>query len=308
MTRAQLGAMVAAAVTLAASRPAAAFVRYLTDANAPVFWAQATVAITGYPNDFTQTTMTRDQVGAALAGAAAAWSKESDACTYLELQTSLSDAPTPLATNDGHNSLIFHDTTWCHVGASGACNVEYDSSALAVTTDTANTTTGQIYDADVEVNLVDAQWADVVEDPNLGADTDLQNALTHELGHLIGLDHTCFDLLTSATGVRPYDNNGQPVPDCATASPEVQATTMFPSANPGDIEKRTLAPDDQNAVCTIYSVSNPPPPPDADVNGGCAQCAAAGGPPGGGELAALAALTGLSLARRRRLRPAAPRR
>ena len=311
MTRAQIGigALVAAAVALGASRPAGAFVRYLTDANAPFFWAQATVTITGYPNDFTETTMTRDQVGAALAGAAAAWSKESDACTYLELQTSLSNAPTPLATNDGHNSLIFHNTTWCHVGASGKCNVDYDSSALAVTTDTANTMTGQIYDSDLEVNLVNPQWADVVENPNLGADMDLQNALTHELGHLIGLDHTCFDLLTSATGVRPDDNNRQPVPDCATASPDVQATTMFPSANPGDIQKRTLAPDDQNAVCTIYSASNPPPPPDADVNGGCAQCATAGRPSGAGGFAPLAALGAARLlARRRRRRPAALRR
>jgi hypothetical protein len=236
--------------------------------------------------------MTTDQVGNALAAAASAWSKSENSCTYLELGTSLSTAPTPLATNDGHNSVIFHNSSWCHMTASGKCNISYDSSALAVTTDTANTKTGQIYDADVEVNLVDYQWADVVADPNLAGDMDLQNALTHELGHLIGLDHTCFDPLTSMTGVRPDDNTGQPVPDCATASADVQATTMFPSATPGDIEKRTLATDDQNAVCTIYSINNPPPA----VDGGCMQCAAAGARPTGGLLLALAAIV---LARRR---------
>ena len=141
-------------------------------------------------------------------------------------------------------------------------------------------------------------------DPDLTNDMDLQNALTHELGHLIGLDHTCFDPLSSMTGVRPDDNAGQPVPDCATATPEVQATTMFPSAMPGDTQKRTLAPDDLNAVCTIYSINDPPPPPGTGVNGGCAGCAAAGGAGDLGAPATFALLAAALIARRRRARSA----
>jgi hypothetical protein len=292
----------AAAALVGWSHRCEAFVRYLTDDNAPFFWAQASVPITGYSNDFTQTSMTTDQVAGALQGAAAAWSQETNSCTYLELVPALSTAPTPLAVNDGHNSLIFHNSLWCHVTANGKCNVDYDASALAVTTDTANTKTGQIYDADVEVNLVDYQWADLVTDPELANDMDLQNALTHELGHLIGLDHTCFDPLSSMTGVRPDDNDGQPVPDCATATPEVQATTMFPSAMPGDTQKRTLAPDDLNAVCTIYSINDPPPPPGTGVNGGCAGCAAAGGAGDLGAPATFALLAAVLVAGRRRAR------
>jgi MYXO-CTERM domain-containing protein len=304
MKRAQAGALLAAAAALATPRPAAAFVRYVTDDNAPFFWAQATVPITGYSNDFTETSMTIDQVTGALQGAAAAWSKEANSCTYLELVPAMSTAPTPLAVNDGHNSLIFHNTTWCHLGASGTCNVYYDASALAVTTDTANTRTGQIYDADVEVNLVDYQWADLVEDPTLTNDMDLQNALTHELGHLIGLDHTCFDAFSSPTGVRPTDNDGAPLPDCPTASADVQATTMFPSAQPGDTQKRTLAPDDVNAVCTIYNVDHPPPPPGTGVDGGC-NCATSGRPSGSGATTTFALLAAALIARRRRTRTAA---
>jgi hypothetical protein len=298
-------AVVAATALTGRSLPAQAFVRYLTDDNKPFFWAQASVSITGYSNDFTQTSMTIDQVAGALQGAAAAWSKEANSCTYLELLPALSTAPTPLAVNDGHNSLIFHNSLWCHVGADGKCNVDYDSSALAVTTDTANTKTGQIYDADVEVNLVDYHWADLVQDPTLTSDMDLQNALTHELWHLIGLDHTCFDPLTSISGVRPDDENGEPIPDCASPSPDVQATTMFPSAMPGDTQKRTLAPDDVNAVCTIYSVDDPPPPPGTGVNGGCAGCVAAGGAGDAGAPATLALLSAVLLVRRSRTRSAA---
>ena len=129
----------AALILVGRSLPAEAFVRYLTDDNAPFFWAQTSVPITGYSKDFTQTSMTADQVANALQGAAAAWSKETNSCTYLELVPALSTAPTPQAVNDGHNSLIFHSSLWCHVGADGKCNVDYDASALAVTTDTANT-------------------------------------------------------------------------------------------------------------------------------------------------------------------------
>jgi uncharacterized protein (TIGR03382 family) len=298
-------AVVAAAVLVGRSLPAEAFVRYLTEDNARFFWAQASVPITGYSNDFTQTSMTIDQVANALQGAAAAWSKETNSCTYLELVPALSTAPTPLAVNDGHNSLIFHNSLWCHVAADGSCNLPYDGTALAVTTDIANTKTGQIYDADVEVNLVDYQWADLVEDPNLANDMDLQNALTHELGHLIGLDHTCFDALSSSTGVRPDDNDGQPIPNCAMPSPDVEATTMFPSAQPGDTQKRTLAPDDINAVCTIYPVDDPPPPPGTGVNGGCTGCAAAGRGGDTGGPATFGLLAVVLIARRRRARSAA---
>jgi hypothetical protein len=273
--RALAFALVVATVVLGASPPAAAFVRYVTDDNAPFTWTQVSVPLTAYTNDFTQTSMTCAEVANAVQQAAAAWSAGSNACTYLELVPTLSTAATPLAVNDGHNTLIFHSTVWCHVGANGNCDLPYDSSALAVTTDTANTATGQIYDADVEVNLVDYRWADVVADPSLASAMDLQNALTHELGHLIGLDHSCFDSLTSASGVRPDGDDGQPIPDCATAPVDVQATTMFPSATPGDVQKRTLAPDDQKAVCTIYPVDHPPPPPGSNVDGGCATCAVA---------------------------------
>ena len=91
-SRLSAGAMtvVAAALLVGQSRRAEAFVRYLTDDNKPFFWAQASVSITGYSNDFTQTSMTTAQVESALQGAAAAWSKETNSCTYLELVPALS--------------------------------------------------------------------------------------------------------------------------------------------------------------------------------------------------------------------------
>jgi MYXO-CTERM domain-containing protein len=78
---------------------------------------------------------------------------------------------------------------------------------------------------------------------------------------------------------------------------------MFPSANPGDIDKRDLAPDDQQAVCDIYPASQDPmtcAPSQNDPPGGCG-CAAGGAPePAAAALVILAAALLATRARRRR--------
>ena len=129
---------------------------------------------------------------------------------------------------------------------------------------------------------------------------DLQNALTHEMGHVIGLDHTCY--------LQPpplIDNNGNPTSDCADAPPDVLATTMFPSANPGDIDKRTLAPDDQQAVCEIYPAAADPmvcAAPMSSTQPGCSGCATGGAPAPAAASALAAAALLVARGRRRRRR------
>jgi MYXO-CTERM domain-containing protein len=160
--------------------------------------------------------------------------------------------------------MIFRTSSWCELLADGTCAIAigaYDQAALAVTSVVATKSTGEIRDADIEINGFHHQWADLVAHPDVLATEpqtqDLQNALTHEMGHLIGLDHTCWPGPTSGM-VDPIDNLGNPVPECNAASADIQATTMFPSAVNGDIQKRTLAPDDQLAVCEIYPAADDP--------------------------------------------------
>ncbi|HVV16225.1 MAG TPA: hypothetical protein VHH90_03405 [Polyangia bacterium] len=279
-------------------RSAAAYVRYYTEQNAAFFWAVGTVPITAYVRGFNQPTMTPDQVLGAVTAAAAAWSAAQNDCTYVTIQPWMSNDPAPHAANDAQNALIFRSTKWCQLADDGSCEVDYDPSALAFTWDTANRSTGQIYDADIEVNLVDFQWADVLADPQNGTNMDLQNALTHEMGHFLGLDHTCYNPLSTAKGGRPIDSTGTPVPYCDLATADVQETTMYPSAMPGDTQKRTLAPDDRAGVCGIYPVADRPP--GGDLRGGCAACDVSASRPVGGAGALAAALVAATLRRRRR--------
>jgi MYXO-CTERM domain-containing protein len=294
----------AAAATAMSARPAAAYVRYMSANGKPFKWAQSCVFLTTYPTDL-ETMMTHDEILSDVDAAAATWSNVSDSCTYLQIMVSSSVNKTPHAANDGLNNVIFRSTSWCKLASSGECDptVSYDSAALALTSVSASTSTGLIKDADIEVNAFNFRWADLVMHPELAAPGmsvhDLQNALTHEMGHLIGLDHTCY-----LQPPPPLDQNGNPIPDCADAPPDVLATTMFPSANPGDVDKRTLAPDDQQAVCDIYPAAMDPmncAPVTTTSPGGC-NCATAAGVTAPGAALVMVAAAALLVARARRRR------
>lgn len=108
------------------------------------------------------------------------------------------------------NIILFQDNKWDYAGV---------DNTLAKTTVTFDDDTGEILDADIEINHAYNQFTindDIVE-------YDLESVLTHEVGHFIGLDHT----------------------------PDFSAT-MFAGYEPGTIEQRTLEEDDILAACTVY--------------------------------------------------------
>jgi len=293
-------ALVAAVVVVSAVTPAHAYVRYLTDGGQPFHWSQTCVPLVGFPNDLPE--MTPEQINTAATLAAGAWSADALPCTYMRINVEMSSKPTPRAKFDSANYLIFRSDSWCRQAATGGSCTAYDPSALAITSVFVNTRDGRIRDGDIEVNAKYFVWANLDDSSGAAPDPrdlqDLQNALTHEMGHLIGLDHTCYG---AGDRPRPNDDTGQPIPDCNKASTEIRETTMFASADKGDVSKRTLAADDQKAVCEIYPVVQDPlncPAASLPGNpgGGC-DCAAAGmgqAMPGGDQRAP-ALVAGLAL-------------
>jgi hypothetical protein len=106
--------------------------------------------------------------------------------------------------------------------------------ALAITTVTFDATSGRLLDADIEINDVAFDFTTCdPEAPGCTVAFDLENTLTHELGHVLGLDHP------------PSD------------APGAFEATMFASASRGDIEKRTLADDDIDGLCVLYPAGDP---------------------------------------------------
>ena len=171
------------------------------------------------------------------------------------------------------NVVLFQDDDWKYRGIDGT---------LAKTSVTYNDETGEIYDADIEVNTAN----NTVTISDTKVEYDFQAIMTHEVGHFIGIAHSPFD-----------------------------SAVMFASYSPGSTAQRKLTEDDIEAVCAIY-------PPDSKVacnteprNGfsascekkeeekGCSVASLGAQPQGSGTLAAMGGigvLFGLTATRLRR--------
>ena len=169
---------------------------------------------------------------------------------------------------------------------------DHGAGVIATTTTTSNRFTGQITDTDTEFNdAADANGSKLVFSANDGpacttpnqtgcVRIDVQNTMTHEAGHTLGLAHA----------MDP-------------------TATMYATAPPGETSKRTLGTDDTQAICDIYpkgarTVTCAGDPIDlvqsgASNGGGCGCSHSQTGP--GAVLGALVLL--LQISRRSRSRP-----
>ena len=139
---------------------------------------------------------------------------------------------------DGPNQNLwtFRDQDWeKNVGAAGV---------IALTTLSVNETTGEILDADVELNSTSHIFT--TEDET--ADTDLLSIVQHESGHVLGIDHT------------PWGSS-----------------TMSGSSVQNSIDKRSLETDDVQAMCAAMPPGDLPATCDPEPLGGFSQ--ACEGPP-----------------------------
>jgi hypothetical protein len=124
------------------------------------------------------------------------------------------------------NILMFRDDDWPYDNA---------TETLALTTLIFNADTGEIYDADIEVNTFQSppppeepvNWMTSGDDNAHGID--FSSVITHEIGHFLGLSHS--------------------------NSP---SSTMDPSYQPGDSSLASIEQDDVDGVCSAL-------PPDRET-------------------------------------------
>ncbi len=154
-----------------------------------------------------------------------------------------------------HCRAVVPENDPCWADGRTACGNKYQcwdngDRVIALTTSTFSTVTGIVFDSDIEFNAAPDELGErflftTISGPPcepeaqsaLCSATDVQNTLTHEIGHVIGLDHV-----------------------------EVSGSTMEPTAPIGETQKRVLDEGTRAGFCRIYPKAQPTPPcEDVDV-------------------------------------------
>jgi hypothetical protein len=170
----------------------------------PLFWNEDNISfvlqITGNPGF--------DDIDETVTAAIGAWDAVAQSSLRLEYSGRTSGAELGYEGTDNVNLIAVIDEDWV-----------FGPDSLAHTITTWSASTGEILDADIAINS-NYDWGD---GRHVGG-YDLQSALTHEIGHTIGLGH-------------------------ASAHPEA---TMFARMGQGEVEKRDLDPDDVAGLLFLY--------------------------------------------------------
>ena len=192
----------------AASRPVHAYELMATGDGVPVVWMVDDV---GFALDDAATDqLDRADVERAAAKAVDAWSALEDSSLEVHFDGYTGGLAVGYDPAGNTNLIAFEDGLW-----------RYGDNALAVTLSTWRVPSGELLDADIAVNCADFAWA--VDGRSRAYD--LTSALTHELGHALGLGHS-----------------GEP------------AATMVASMAPSEILKRDLHADDIAGFRFLYGV------------------------------------------------------
>lgn len=125
--------------------------------------------------------LTSDDIREAAALGFSAWSAQT--CTDIQFyyRGNVATRESNMTENEvnHYNTIIFRYDDWDGLEC---------TEAIACTTVVTKRAAGEIIDADIDLNLHDYQF---VLDPLEGSSAfDLQSVLTHEIGHMVGLDHT----------------------------------------------------------------------------------------------------------------------
>ena len=203
------GPLLALAMLLALPLEAGAWLQSQSSKGAKLFWSDS--CLTMYINERGSDDIADDSEIDEIKVSFDTWGAVSCSSSLIQFagMTNL-EVTGHLKEDPSINMVVFRESKW-----------PYSTRPVAFTAVTYNVNTGEIFDADIEMNGEDYHFTTEPEKETWKID--IQNTITHELGHVLGIDHAA-----------------------------LEEATMSDHAGPGEINKRSLEQDDIDAVCTIY--------------------------------------------------------
>lgn len=271
-----------------------------TKAGNSLFWQSGCVIVT--PDAAGTNQVVGDNEFEAIESVIDEWNGNVAGCSYMTI-----DLQPPLASEvgrDGINLIKFRDVSWCRPATKGFPAKCHAPDAAGITTatfidDSDTDRDGEILDADIELN--GQHFAIAHQGQSTGTATcnaEITNTLAHEIGHLLGVEHTC----RAGSDPARIDGAGRAVPLCSqTTDPVITEATMYNFQDCGETKKASVSPDDVSAICAIYpAASDPGVCEPVDITpGGCCNASDGEVPP-----IALVALTMFLVLRRKLSLPA----
>lgn len=289
-SRSDATAMLVALVFLGLlAQPAFGYVRTTSERSGkPLFWGVRCIPM--QPDARGSQDLPLGLFQQTLAQAARNWTSQTSRCSSLVIFGVEADGVVTTGADD-HHIVTFVEDEWTDNGGIVAKTLVWHIDAPGKPND------GLIVDADIKLNGYQYTFitdAATPARPNTDV-ADLEGTLTHELGHVMGLNHTCWD----ESGAQPYDDQGGPVLKCANQGDlpaSVTEATMYPYTQPpGTTRMRHVTDDDARGICGPYpSGSNAAC--FARLQGGCA-CELGGGGASSWPIAWLGLLFALSYRR-----------
>jgi hypothetical protein len=190
-------------------------IRGCTTVGLPLEWKRSCVSYSVHRDGSPKRSIDYSTVHQLTARAFERWTKtdcdgESPSLEVSDMSPVLCGEPEYNSNHPNANIIMFRDTDWPYAGA---------NATLALTTITFNFETGEIFDADIEVN----SFRTPLTTSDVGVEFDLESILTHETGHFLGLSHS-----------------------------HVHDATMYLEYSEGDSSLRNLHADDMEGICASY--------------------------------------------------------